>query len=178
MDDRTRRSRERTDGTLVAHAADYGTFPVRELVWELSPAEHDRLVERFEAEAAGGAGVWTRGTTPNGEPGVVCVRREGEAAWSEPGGKRVPGETFRTAAVRETREEAGIEVRIEDVLTVHVVTHVAPERPPVVSPIVIFDGRHEARVPDAGDSEIAEARWFTERPEPLLYDDLRTFPMG
>jgi 8-oxo-dGTP diphosphatase len=178
MDDRTRRSRERTDRTLVALATDHGAFPVRELVWERSPAEHDRLVERFEADAAGGAGVWTRGTTPDGDPGVVCVRREGEAAWSEPGGKREPGETFREAAVRETHEEAGIDVGIEGVLTVHVVTHVAPERPPVVSPIVVFDGRHGTGVPDPGDSEIAEARWFTERPEPALYDDLRTFPMG
>ncbi|MFC7236478.1 hypothetical protein [Halosegnis marinus] len=42
----------------------------------------------------------------------------------------------------------------------------------------MFDGRHDSGEPRPREGEIAEVRWFTERPEPVLYDDLRTFPMS
>jgi hypothetical protein len=56
VDDLSPRSRERTDRVLVAHAATYGGFRGRELVWKLAPAEYE-LRERSVADAAGGAGV-------------------------------------------------------------------------------------------------------------------------
>lgn len=173
MHDLTRRSRERTDEVLVEHAAEYGPFRVRELEWELSNEDHDRLRERFEADAAGGAGVWvTR------EDAVLCVRHEDEAAWSDPGGKREAGETFAEAARRETREEAGVEVTLDEVIEVHAVSHVAPGRPPLVSPIVMFAGSYRGGDPAPNEADrVAEVQWFTERPEPLLYDALAEFPM-
>lgn len=173
MHDLTRRSRERTNEVLVEHAAAYGPFRVRELEWEHSDDEHDRLRERFERDAAGGAGVWlTR------DDAVLCVRHEGEAAWSDPGGKREAGETFAEAAKRETREEAGVEVTLDEVVEVHAVSHAAPDRPPLVSPIVIFGGTYAGGDPRPNeDDRVAEVRWFTERPEPLLYDALAEFPM-
>jgi len=173
MHDLTRRSRERTDEVLIDHADEYGPFRVRELEWELDAADHDRLRERWEAGAAGGAGVWlTR------DDAVLCVRHEDEATWSDPGGKREAGETFAEAAKRETREEAGVEVRIEGVIEIHAVSHVAPGRSSLVSPIVVFDGRYASGEPEPNtDDRVAEVRWFTERPEPLLYDALAEFPM-
>ena len=173
MDELTRRSRCRTDEVLVDHAARYGPFRVRELERELSSTDHDRLRERFERDAAGGAGVWLTDVD-----GVCLVRHEGEEAWSDPGGKREGGETFAEAARRETREEAGVSADIDGVLEVHAVTHVAPARPPLVSPIVLFEGTPAGgRAAPAPDDRVAEARWFTERPEPLLYDALADFPM-
>lgn len=173
MDDLTRRSRERTDDIIVEHAVRYGQFQVRELERELSEADYDRLRERFEANAAGGAGVWI-----SRNDSVLCVRHEGEDAWSDPGGKREVGETFEETARREVREEAGISVTIDDVIEIHAITHIAPERPPLVSPIVIFEGTYAGGESGAReDDRVADVRWFTERPEPLLYDALADFPM-
>ncbi|WP_255149450.1 NUDIX domain-containing protein [Halorarius halobius] len=172
MHDLTRRSRERTDEVLVDHAADYGRFRVREPEWELSPVDHDRVRERFEAGADGGAGVWvTR------DDSVLLVRHADETAWSDPGGKRAAGETFAEAARRETREEAGVDVDIGGVVELHAVSHVAPDRPRLVSPIVVFAGSYAGGepAPDEGD-RVAAARWFTERPDDLLYDALAEFP--
>lgn len=173
MDDLTRRSRERTDEVIVDHAAEYGPFRVREPEWELSPDEHDRMRERFEADAAGGAGVWlTR------EDAVLLVRHEDETAWSDPGGKRERGETFAEAARREVREETGVAVEIDGVLEVHAVSHVAPDRPRLVSPIVIFEGSYAGGDPRPNeDDRVATVRWFAERPDDLLYDALETFPL-
>lgn len=173
MHELTRRSREWTDAVLVEHAVEHGEFRVRELVWELSMAEHDRLRERFEADASGGAGAWvTR------DDAVLCVRHEDEDAWSDPGGKREAGETFRETAHREVREEAGVTISIDGVIEVHAISHVAPERPPLVSPIVIFNGTYTGGEPGARDDDrVAEVRWFRERPKPLLYDALAEFPM-
>ncbi len=173
MEALTRRSRRRTSEVLVDHAATYGPFSVRELEWELSRTAYDRLRECFERDASGGAGVWiTR------EDAVCLVRHEGEDAWSDPGGKREAGETFAQAARREVCEEAGLAVTIDDVLEVHAITHVASERPPLVSPIVIFAGAPDAGTAEpAADDRVAEVRWFTERPADLLYDALAEFPM-
>lgn len=173
MHDLTRRSRERTDAVLVDHAAEWGPFRVRELEWAHSAEDHDRLRERFEREANGGAGVWlTR------DDAVLLVRHEDEDAWSDPGGKREAGETFAEAARRETREEAGVDVEFDGVLEIHAVTHVAPERPPLVSPIVIFAGTYAGGEPAPNaDDRVAAVRWFTEHPEPLLYEALAAFPM-
>lgn len=173
MDPLTRRSRVRTDEVLVGHAVGYGSFHVRELTWELTGEEHDRLRERFERDAAGGAGVWlTR------DDAVLLVRHEGEDAWSDPGGKREAGEMFGETARREVCEEAGVAVELDTVLEVRVVTHAAPSRSPLVSPIVIFGGTHAGGEPQPNpDDRVAEARWFTERPNTLAYDALADFPM-
>ncbi len=173
MNELTRRSRAWTDEVLVEHAATDGTFPVRELQWELSPSDHDTLRDRFETDAAGGAGVWiTRSDA------VLLVRHENESAWSDPGGKREAGESFREAAHREVAEEAGVEVRLDGVLEVHAVSHVAPDRPRIVSPIVVFEGTHVGGQPAPRETDrVAAARWFTEHPTPLLYDALETFPI-
>jgi len=171
--DLTRRSRERTDKVLIDHAAEHGPFRVRELEWELDAAAYDRLRERFDTDTAGGAGVWlTRDDT------VLCVRHEDDDAWSGPGGKREAGETFAETAKRETREEAGVEVTIEGVIEVHVVSHVTSDHPSLVSPTVMFDGRYAGGEPEPNANDrVAEVRWFTERPDPLRYDALTDFPM-
>ena len=173
MHDLTRRSRERTDEILVDHAAEYGPFRVRELEWEPDAAAYDRLRERFDADAAGGAGIWlTR------DDAVLCVRHEDEDAWSGPGGKREAGETFAETAERETREEAGVEGTIEGVIEVHAVSYVTSDHPSLVLPTVMFDGRYAGGEPEPNaDDRVAEVRWFTERPDPLRYDALASFPM-
>lgn len=168
----TTSSREWVDDVLVELAADHGTFGVREQTWALSAEGYDRFRERYDAGHSGGAGVWVQH-----DGAVLMVQHEGEEAWSEPGGKLEPGESFAEAAIRETVEETGIETTITGVLEVHPVTHVGPgDRPPVVSPIVIFTGDYVAGTPQNRQGEIEDVRWQTERPDTLLYAALEDFP--
>ncbi len=167
-----RRSRDRANGVLVRLAARYGEFRVREEVWQSTQAAYDRLAERFEANANGGAGIWVRDATD----AVLLVRHDGAETWSEPSGKRERGETFPEAARREVREETGIETTITGVLEAKLITHDAWNRPPLVSPIVLFTGEPVAGDIDPRDGEIAEARWWHEPPDAVLYDAVREYP--
>lgn len=56
------------------------------------------------------------------EGGIVLLRRAiepGYGLWTYPGGYVDRGETVEAAAVRETREEAGVAVRLDDLLGVY-----------------------------------------------------------
>lgn len=168
----TRESREWVDHVLVDLAESYGSFRVREQYWTVGAASYDALRERYQAGHSGGAGVWVQH-----DGSVLMVRHEGETSWSEPGGKVDPGESFAQAARRETEEESGVTVSLTGILEVHPVVHNGPgDRPPIVSPIVVFTGDYESGQPEGRAGEIAEARWQTERPEDLLYDALAEFP--
>lgn len=89
---------------------------------------------------------------------VLMIRRrvaEGELLWAFPGGGIEQGETPEQAAVRETAEEVGLEVKAVKVLgdrvhptSGHHMTYVACE-------VVVG----EAHVADA--EELAEVRWLT-----------------
>jgi ADP-ribose pyrophosphatase YjhB (NUDIX family) len=50
------------------------------------------------------------------ESRVLLVRQSGDALWSTPGGVIEPDETPAAAAIREVREETGLEVRVERLL--------------------------------------------------------------
>ena len=169
---RTQRSRERVDSLLVDLAAEYGEYRVREKTWQNTQTAYDRIFDRFEANTNGGAGVWVRDAADR----VLLVRQEGGEEWSEPAGKREPGESFAEAAVRETAEETGLSVTLTGVLEVTVVTHDAWDRPPLVSPIVLFTGEPVGGDLEPREGEIAEVRWWDEPPETVLYEDLYEYP--
>ena len=90
-----------------------------------------------------------------------------------------PDEGLEAGARRETREETGAEVEITGVRQIHrlEILDESGEEPPIHRLIVIFDGEYvsgEIR-PRAG--EIADVRWWRERPDDLLYDELAEFPI-
>jgi len=152
---------------------DYGTVPVVEKRWHVDPASYDRVRERLRAGASGGAGIWLR----NGAGEVLLVRNEGDDGWGDPGGKVEHGESFETAASRETREETGVEAEITGLNDVHRVAvrdETDPDRPAVIAPIVAFDGRHVGGDPRPRDGEIAAVEWFDSPPETVLYEEVRT----
>lgn len=169
----TRRSRERADALLSGLSAEYGEFEVREERWEQPTEGYETLLERFRAETNGGAGIWVR----DPDAGVLLVRHEGEVGWSEPAGKREPGESFAETAVREVQEETGIQATIDGIIEVTLVTHVASDRPPLVSPILLFEGEPvDGTDPVPEDGEIAEVSWWREPPESVRYEAVRDYP--
>jgi ADP-ribose pyrophosphatase YjhB (NUDIX family) len=180
----TERSRRRVADAIDRLESEYGDFEVVEKTWHHLPEAYETVRERFEAGTLGGAGCWT--TDDDGR--VLLVRHVGETAWSEPGGKHEADESLEVTARRETREEAGVEVELRGVRQAHhiMVRHGEDEsrpasggrEPPLVHRlIVVFDAEHVSGEPRPREGEIAEVRWWEERPDDLLYDELAEFPI-
>lgn len=78
--------------------------------------------------------------------------------WSLPGGHIEPGETARAAALREVREETGVEAEIAGLLDVHEVVRQDEGRVTAHYLLVVFFGRWIAGEP-APDSDAVAARF-------------------
>jgi 8-oxo-dGTP diphosphatase len=164
---------DRFDSLCDRLADDYGSVAVVEKTWRVDPESYDRFRERLRADAAGGAGIWL--TNDAGE--VLLVRNAGDDGWGDPGGKVEAGESFEAAAKRETREETGVEAELTGLNDVHRVAvrdAADPDRPAVIDPIVVFDGRYVGGEPRPRDGEIAAVEWFRSPPETVLYEEVRT----
>ena len=87
---------------------------------------------------------------------VLLVRHSyGKERWSLPGGEVDPGESPAEAAVREAREEAGIEVELDHLIGVYFL------RSKKNGLRFMFAARITAGEPTAADAdEIAEVGWF------------------
>jgi len=99
---------------------------------------------------------------------VVLVRRgHPPPGWALPGGFVEEGETVEAAAVREAREETGLEVRLTDLLYVYSDPGRDPRRH-TLSTVFVARSAGEPR----GGDDAAEARAFrwTELPSPLAFD--------
>lgn len=79
-------------------------------------------------------------------------------AWGIPKGHIDEGETFEDCAIRETREETGVEVRLEQRLP-DMVTVYRDEHKQVVSFLAQPIGADEPNCSDP-DCEVADVRWF------------------
>jgi 8-oxo-dGTP diphosphatase len=110
---------------------------------------------------------------------VVLVRRRyPPPGWALPGGFVEEGETLEAAAVREAKEETGLDVALTDLLYVYSDPRRDPRRHTLAA---VFLGR--AGGEPAGGDDAAEARGFgwAELPSPLAFDhaeilrDARTF---
>jgi len=102
---------------------------------------------------------------------ILLMQREDFEVWCMPGGHVDPGESLAEAAVREVREETGIEVSLVGLVG----TYSRPYWHDGVYHIVLFEG-----VPIGGSLapdpvEVIDAAWFppTELPEQLLIGQRR-----
>jgi 8-oxo-dGTP diphosphatase len=96
--------------------------------------------------------------------GEVLLIRRGkgylQGLWSLPGGHIEPGERARDAALREVREETGIEAAIEGPVDTHEVLLRSPDGSLLAHYLIaVFRGRWLAGVPRAG-GDAAEARFI------------------
>lgn len=127
------------------------------------------------ASAAAAAETWGVGALVEHEGRVLLVREED--TWLLPGGAREPGESHVEGAVRETREETGVPVRVVDLAAVSVRTFVHGDE----SVAVYFatfratpDGSDVTPSPDPGrpGESVDEAAWHRTVPEETFDRDL------
>ena len=109
---------------------------------------------------------------------MLLVRNEGDAGWADPGGKVELGENYATAAKRELREETGVDCELTGIRELHEIENVEGDADgeSIFEVIVVFDGDYAGGEPRPRDGEIAEIGWFSEPPEPVLYEEVRTRP--
>ncbi|WP_135826170.1 NUDIX hydrolase [Halorussus ruber] len=126
---------------------------------------------------------WVGALVRDGDGRIVLVRNRWSDGWVLPGGDVEPGESLREAAVREVREETGLDASVERPLAVVEQTFTtdgtddsdalaggaAANDPSVSGYFVVFEAR--ANDPELGDDlgrdadEIADAAWFDAVPE-------------
>jgi len=99
---------------------------------------------------------------------LLLVRHEAVGMWVLPGGESESDETFREAAGRELREEAGMAADYDGLALLGRVTFRADGHT-TWGVLPIFDARVPSDAPaptaDDPDDEITAARWFEELPE-------------
>ena len=108
------------------------------------------------------------GMIPERRGRVLLMRRAIEpryGAWTFPGGFMEIDETVEECALRETREEVGVEVRVGGLVGVY--SRPGPAGPGIVS--IVYRGRVTAGAVAIG-REALEARWFG--PEDIPWDEL------
>src|SRR5438067_7039158 len=122
-----------------------------------------KLALQVRREISAGGLIWRRNEA-NGRVEVVLVRPAGRDTWVLPKGHVEPGEAVIDAAVRESREESGLQVtpgeRLGDVSYVYS-WHDHPNAPPVRIFKRVYFYLMEVCGGDlsAHDHEIAEAIW-------------------
>jgi 8-oxo-dGTP pyrophosphatase MutT (NUDIX family) len=86
------------------------------------PLGCERCGWRWYANPKPAAAVLLERDAESPDPSILLLRRAvdpGLGAWDLPAGYLDPGESFEMAAVRETREEAGIEVELQSLAGVY-----------------------------------------------------------
>jgi 8-oxo-dGTP diphosphatase len=102
-----------------------------------------------------------------GDRVVLVERRYPPPGWAIPGGFVDAGETVEAAAVREAREETGLEVTLLDLLGVYSDPRRDPRRPTASA---IFLGRAAGEPRGGDDAAAARAFAWDALPAPLAFD--------
>lgn len=143
-------------------------------------AEYEVLIRHADREAFEEASEWNRAikgmasvAVRNDEGEVLFIHSEDYGGWVIPGGQVEHGESFRSGAVREVREESGVEARLSRPLLVyHFVNRYDGQS--TDSYLVIFEGEavdpEPAENPGVGDESITDVRWCSTVPKPFPDD--------
>ena len=99
---------------------------------------------------------------PAGEAILLVKQSYGKHYWSLPGGAMEPGESLEHAAVREVREETGLDVRLKRVVGLY-------STPSVGTLAVTFEGEVVGGTLTRATNETSDCRYFPvdRLPEPV-----------
>lgn len=125
---------------------------------EEQPLVCDRCSWRWYANPKPAAAVLLERVDDRGEPAILLLRRAmdpGRGAWDLPAGYLDPGESFEAAAVREAREEAGLDVELASLAGVY-------HSPPVNAVTVVYRARPlDPAAPIRMDAESTDHAWVS-----------------
>lgn len=105
---------------------------------------------------------------PDGAPGIVLIERKNEpVGWALPGGFVDEGEPLWRAAVREAKEETGLDIE----LTEQFFCYSAPERDPRRHTVsTVYLARAQGRPVGADDAARAQVFTRAELPAVIVFD--------
>jgi ADP-ribose pyrophosphatase YjhB (NUDIX family) len=144
---------------------EYGSFPIREKTVTNDPDFFESGVRLAENGWIGDAGAFV---TDERDRALLIRHEASPDTWGVPGGGHEPGETMEETARREVHEETNIQVHIDDVAYARrkTIVHEADPDRRLFMLTVVFDATPtRAGVPDIGDDEVLDARWFEEPPD-------------
>lgn len=177
-------NREAVERRLDRLRERYGSLTVVEGAERLPSDRFDRLYEHARDGYTGGGYAWIvrdpsdapplSPSMPDDavepEPTVLLVQSRGAGTrWAIPGGGREDGETYADAAVRETREETGIEIDLDDPFLVYRATHdpVDGREIRLHTLWVCFDATYADGELAVQGGELRGAAWLLEPPRAL-----------
>jgi 8-oxo-dGTP diphosphatase len=97
---------------------------------------------------------------------VLMILGRGGDRWGVPGGGREGDETYEEGAVREVREETGIDCEITDLFGVRHERRTAPGHDEVLHNLrVLFEGRYEGGHIAIQPGELDGAAWLARKPQ-------------
>jgi 8-oxo-dGTP diphosphatase len=185
MTDTTHVNREEVRRRLDRLRGDYDEVPVVEQTEETDSALFDELRELSEAGYTGGGYGWVirepAQAPPLSEsmpddhtedrPQVLLIQGRGDdhSLWGLPGGGREGGETYEATALREIREETGIEATIDaPYLAYRVRTRPEDDREVCLHTLwLFFDAAYDDGHIDVQPTELRGAAWFVQPPRGL-----------
>jgi len=170
----SQRASQQAERAYHALTADCEGFVEFDRERSVSRSHFRRLAERVVATGAP-YGAHTVVYRENGD--LLLVRHEGVDRWVVPGGGVREGESYRAAAERELREEAGVGADYEGLAMVTDVTFRCGGHE-AWGVLPVFAARADGATPTADDpdGEISDARWFDTLPEDTRdREDLRAW---
>lgn len=164
----TDRTREAVDERLSRLRGDYDSVRVLGETVELPPDRFDQERRAVERRGTGGVSAWVVS-----EDGALLMRRDpdGRGAWTVPGGRVRPDETFETAVCRHVAETAGVECTITglyELRRTRVVPRTDPDGPTIYELWATFDCATSGQPPDPGTTaDGGTVDWWSEPPSPV-----------
>lgn len=154
--------------------------------WESPPEEFEEYAAQSRAGYVGGAYCWVNRTADqfadltesmpdesapdDGEERALLILHRASDLWGIPGGGQEDDETFEEAAVREVREETGVDCEVTDPFRIErVERHCADPADDRVNHMlfVFFDADYAGGEIRVQPGELHGAAWFREPPAQL-----------
>jgi 8-oxo-dGTP pyrophosphatase MutT (NUDIX family) len=144
---------------LAPYRRRYGRIPLEHRDWPVDAKEFAKFAAKGREPVGAAVLVWDR------QRRILLLRHRPETGWQDlwatPGGMAEKGETPEACAVRETREETGLEVTLTS-LTKVIVCHVTHEARTIPYTFFQFEGTANGK-PRPGRG-IAEVAWVEGLP--------------
>lgn len=156
----TEETRRHVDTHVRALHEEYVAAPVFEEAFEI-PAERFDDMARVAPEGYlhGGAAFVSH------EGDLLLQRRADTGEWGVPGGGWEDGETFAETAVREVREETGVECLMTGLRVLHHQQWVAAERDETIHSLgAFFEADYVEGALRAADDDVDDVGWFASLP--------------